>query len=355
MASEQVVLNERFLVMLAHELRNPLAPIKNSIHVIEQIANDNRILKNCAEVLNRQLNYLVNIIDDLLDVARVLRGELELNKEYIEIGSVIKQAVHDMEPIITARKHLFEVTIPETKGWIIGDAEKLKKVLHHLINNAAKITETGGKINLTANYSNNSVNINIKDTGVEINSEILSLLPDSRTASNMGVALANEIVSLHKGTIETHNSANNGNEFTILLPLEAVNDDASEDVFTFRNEFPDKSLEILVVDDHIDTAESLAVLLKMWGHTVHVCHSGYFAVKFTKELEPDVILMDIGLPDCDGYQVAKTIKSEFPEILMIAISGYGQTTDYRRSTQAGFQRHLIKPVTPAKIKEILHY
>jgi two-component system CheB/CheR fusion protein len=363
---EQVVLkNEEFLTMLAHELRNPLAPIMNAIHVIERNAvNSNQLVRNSTEILSRQVNYVVGVINDLLDVARIAKGDLTINKERVEVCACVKQAVEECRTVLSSRKHLLEVTLPEKSLWVIGDDSRIKQIISHLLNNAAKFTETGGKISITVNYGDNRVMINVRDTGVGIESpsEIFTLFSKSPSLHNLsqgggmgvGLMLSRELAEIMGGTIEADSGGiGKGSEFSVILPLQEVGGTIQQVIKPPTVEKPSRCLDIMVVDDHIDTAESLATLLKMWGHMVRVCHSGAAAIQMAKVYHPDVALLDIGLPGCDGYQVADEVKKECPDILLIAVTGYGQRVDRRRSGNAGFHTHLVKPVVPDKLKEAL--
>lgn len=368
--SEQIILsNEEFLSLLAHELRNPLAPILNSIHVIEKAgASGNQLLKNSTEILNRQLTYIVGVIDNLLDVAKIAKGELPLKKEDVEVCNLIKQALEESRPTLAARRHLVELALPEKGIWVNGDGVRLKQMVCHLLNNAAKFTETGGRISVTASYGEGRVMINVRDNGVGISQDALPEIfkPFSQMGNinrqliqggglGIGLALAKSLATLHDGTIEAHSDGlGKGSEFSIILPLKDVREACVVvDKPSITQERYTKRLDIIVVDDHIDTAESLATLLKMWGHMVRVCHSGSAAIEMAKTFHPDAALLDIGLPDYDGYAVAEELKANCPEIVLIAISGYGQAVDRRRSSNAGFRNHLVKPVSPEKLQEVL--
>jgi len=367
-SSERVVLaNEEFLTMLAHELRNPLTPIMNAIHVIERnCTNGNQLVKNSTDILGRQLNYIVGVINDLLDIAKIAKGDLPLNKQKVEVGFIVRQAVKEARPIIDSRRHALDVTTPEKGVWVVGDAGRIQQVIVHLLGNAAKFTETGGRISLTLNCGGERVMVNVRDSGVGISRESMAEVFNlfSQPSSHMlqlaqgggmgiGLALSRKLAEMHEGTIEAYSEGlGKGSEFSLILPLEAVGEPVKEEIKP-KMEHPSRCLEIMVVDDHIDTAESLATLLKMWGHMVKVCHSGTAAIQMAKSYRPDVALLDIGLPGYDGYQVAEMVKGECPDILLIAVTGYGQRVDVRRSNNAGFQRHLVKPVMPEKLKEAL--
>lgn len=363
---EQVVLNnETFLTMLAHELRNPLAPILNAIHVVEHNTSENPILRNSTGILLRQVGNIVNVINDLLEITKIAKGELQLSKKRIDLCALIRKSVEESRATFTVRKHSVTVTLPDQSLWIMGDEDKVKQILSHVLQNAAKFTETGGKISITANHNTSTVNVTVKDTGIGMHNgsvtDVFNLfsrpdqLPHLAHGGGMGIGLtlARKLIELHEGSIEAHSEGiGKGSEFTLMLPLYEVTDFIREKVKD-RPLNQTKSLDILVVDDHPDTAESLAILLKMWGHSTRVCHSGIAGLKMARTSPPDVVLLDIGLPGFDGYQVATQLQQEYPNTLLIAITGYGQKVDKRRSMNAGFHTHLVKPVSPEQLKEAL--
>lgn len=365
---EQVVLaNEEFLAMLAHELRNPLAPIMNALHVVERnSAVSNQLVRNATDILSRQVNHIVGTINDLMDIARIVKNDMQLLISRVEVSKLIHDTVNECQPIFASRKNIVDVTLSKKAVWVEGDRQRLQQILYHLFANAAKFTETGGKISITMNYSSERVMINVKDNGVGMPPEAISRVfylfnqPDHTRhlaqggGLGVGLTLSRELAVLHGGTIEAFSEGiGRGSEFTVILPLLEVTEAETPESKKPVMESANKCLEIMVVDDHIDTAESLAVLLKMWGHMVHVCHSGTAAVQMAKINSPDVALLDIGLPGCDGYEVAEKLKQEVPGILLIAITGYGQKVDRRRSAHSGFRHHLVKPVVPEKLKQAL--
>lgn len=364
---EQDLGNEAFLSMLAHELRNPLSPILNTIYVIEKInSSESQLVKNSAEILKRQLKCTVSVINNVLDILKIKKGEIELKKERVEICHLVRRAIEESGSALATRHHMVELHLPEKDIWVNGDEVRLKQVVSNIISNAAKFTEAGGKISITANYGAKTTTINIKDNGIGISQEALPevfKLFSQISSSNrqliqggglgVGLALSKELINLHNGTIEVHSDGTGkGSEFSIILPLEEVCEPCLLQDKT-EVKYSNKKFDILVVDDHIDTAESLATVLKMYGHRVRVCHSGTAAIDVAKIFKPEVAFLDIGLPDMSGYQVAEEIKQNNPTISIIAISGYGQKIDQKRSNNAGFQEHLVKPVEVEKIQEVL--
>jgi CheY-like chemotaxis protein len=365
--SEQVILaNEEFIAMLAHEFRNPLAPIMNALHVIDRNANGNQLVRNSANILNRQVNHIVTTINNLLDIAKIAKKEMVLNRQDVELCTLVQNAIESCNSTFDSRKHQISVTLPTKGVWVYGDKDRLHQILMHLLHNAVKFTETGGKISITMSYSEKNAVINIKDTGVGIPAnalnEIFNLFSQPDHTRNMaqggglgiGLTLIRELAFLHEGSIEAHSAGiGTGSEFSLVLPVCRISEDIPHTNKTPTQENPSRCFEILVVDDHIDTAESLAVLLKMWGHITYIAHNGTTALEVARLRNPDVVLLDIGLPGIDGYEVASKLNKDFPDMLLIAISGYGQKVDKRRSDAAGFKEHLVKPVTADKLKEAL--
>ncbi len=366
MNDQAILANEEFLAMLAHELRNPLAPIANAIKVIEHCTNGNALAKNSTEVLQRQLSHMKDVINDLMDIVKIAKNEMQLNKKRLEICSLTKETIEECRPALNSRHHKIEFHSPNQDVWVIGDEPRIKQIIRSILNNAVKFTENAGKISVTINYGDGRVMINILDNGIGIPPEAMSKIFNLFSQPNhtrhlaqggglgIGLMLAKNLATLHEGTIEAYsNGIGNGSEFSIILPLEEVTETEysnGEEVALKRNF---RRLEILVVDDHPDTVESTSIILKMWGHDVRFCHSGIAAIKMAKIYQPDVALLDIGLPGCDGYKVAEKLREEFPDILLIAISGYGQKVDFKKSNNAGFDFHLVKPVEIDKLKEAL--
>jgi two-component system CheB/CheR fusion protein len=365
---QAVIANEEFLAMLAHELRNPLAPIRNALHVIERNARGgSNLVKNAADILGRQVNYIVGVIDNLLDIAKIAKGELKINFARVELCELIRDSVECCRPTFSSRRHTIETTLPEKSIYVRGDKGRLQQIITHLLNNAAKFTETGGKIAVSMSYNSNRAMINVRDNGVGIPPEsthaVFDLFNQPDHTRHMaqggglgiGLALSQQIAQLHEGDIEVYSSGlGQGTEFTVVLPVVEVNEVAVTTPPPEKPKVQERCLEILVVDDHIDTAESLSTLLKMWGHVVHVAHNGSTAIQTAKIYQPDIAILDIGLPGCDGYQVAEKLKKECKDTLLIAVTGYGQDVDQRKSTQAGFSYHLIKPVVPETLRETIN-
>lgn len=354
-----------FLVMLAHELRNPLSPIVYSLHLIEKNSGDNVLLRNAQLVIRRQLSHTTRIIDNLLDVSKMAQGKLDVKLKQVSLATVIECAIEFAKPFIDSRKHRFTLITTNELIWINADQHYLSNAISSLLINAAKFTETGGKISLTINCNNGKAIIAVKDNGIGIDQaqlpSVFTLFTQNDHSSRLahggglgiGLTLVRGIVALHKGVAEAYSEGiGKGSEFVITIPILDAEDlppKQTEERIVQR-----KNLEILVVDDHIDTAESTAIVLKSMGHIVRLAHSGNAAVEIANIYSPDVVLLDIGLPGMDGYQAAKIIRKDLKNVLLIAVTGYGQEIDRKRSTQAGFDLHLVKPVNPQILPEILN-
>lgn len=359
--------NAEFLIMLAHELRNPLSPISYSLHMIEENTGENVLLKNAHLVLRRQINHTTRIIDNLLDVSKMVQGKLTMNLKKVKLSTIIEKAIEIAKASMDSRKHRFTHKIPEETIWILADERYLSGAISSLLLNAAKFTETDGKISLTAIYNEDRVIISVKDNGIGIDStqlphvfELFTQTDHSQKLAHrgglgIGLTLVRGVVNMHRGMVESHSEGiGKGSEFIITVPLVAVGGEASNPPKQETPVIRRKNLEVLVVDDHIDTAESTAIVLKSMGHSVRLAHSGTVAVEMSRIYSPDVVLLDIGLPGMDGYQVAKVIRAEINNVLLVAMTGYGQEVDKKRSHQAGFDKHLVKPVNPALLPDILN-
>jgi CheY-like chemotaxis protein len=359
--------NSEFLIMLAHELRNPLSPILYSLHLIEENSGENVLLRNAQLVLRRQINHTTRVIDNLLDVSKMLLGTLKMHRRRISLATIIEGAIEYAKASMESRKHRFTYQIPEDPIWLNADPHYLSNAISSLLLNAAKFTETSGKISLTANYNDGRVVITIKDNGIGIDraqiAQIFELFTQTDQSQKLahggglgiGLTLVRGIVAMHEGNVEAFSEGTGkGSEFVITMPVQGVGGDAPEPVEPIQPVARRKNLEVLVVDDHIDTAESTAIILKSMGHTVRLAHSGNAAVEMAHVYSPDVVLLDIGLPGMDGYQAAKLIRQEIEGVLLVAISGYGQEIDMKRSAQAGFDKHLVKPVNPQLLPDILN-
>jgi PAS domain S-box-containing protein len=344
-----------FLALLAHELRNPLAPIRTAVQLLKMRRQADAEAQRLHEVIDRQVQHLVRMVDDLLDVSRVLRGKVELRRQPLEIGDAVAIAVETSRPVIDAQRQELVLRLPERPVVVHGDPVRLAQVIANLLNNASKYSHSGATIHLTAWQDDEDVIVEVRDSGAGIPPEVLPRvfepflqadrsLERSRGGLGIGLTLVKKIVDLHHGQVSAQSEGlGRGSVFSIRLP--ALNR-AEAVVSPPPAPAPVVLLpvRILVVDDNVDAAESLAILLQIDGHTVTVAHNGMDAVQRAESWRPDIVLLDIGLPGMNGYEVAEALRArdDCPEL--IAVTGYGQPADTRRAREAGFRVHLVKPV-----------
>jgi PAS domain S-box-containing protein len=344
-----------FLALLAHELRNPLAPIRTAVQLLKMRKLPDAEGQRLHGVIDRQVQHLVRMVDDLLDVSRVLRGKVELRREPIDIADAIAIAAETSRPLMDAQKQRLQLELPPRAATVHGDAVRLSQVIANLLNNASKYSETGATIQLVASQADGEVTIEVRDAGAGIPPDILPRvfepfvqadrsLERSRGGLGIGLTLVKKIVELHNGRVSVEsNGLGQGSTFTIRLPAHAR---AAAAVAAAEQPpviaFPAR---VLVVDDNVDAAESLALLLQSDGHTVSVVHDGIEAVRRADSWQPDIAVLDVGLPGMNGYEVASVLRQRgdaCPEL--IAVTGYGQAADTQRAFEAGFRYHLVKPV-----------
>jgi len=346
-----------FLAMLAHELRNPLAPIRNAVQIIRLSDGDAEQAALASELIERQVTQLVRLVDDLLDVNRISRGKLDLRLERVDVSSIIHQAVETSRPFIDASNHQLSVTLPSTPLILQADEVRIAQVVSNLINNACKYSDAAGRIQITVERHQDEAVIYVKDTGIGIPADMLPRVFDLFTQVDksldraqgglgIGLTLVQRIVDMHGGRVSVSSDGlGKGSEFVIRLPvlLDLANGSAKAAVAKVEKPAPRR---ILVVDDNRDSASSLAMLLKVVGNTTHTASDGEAALAAAEEFRPDLILLDIGLPKLNGYQVAKTIRAESwgNNIVLVALTGWGQEEDRAQSKTAGFDEHLVKPV-----------
>lgn len=346
-----------FLSMLAHELRNPLAPMRNAVQLLGLRAPEEPDLQWIREVIDRQIVQMVRLVDDLLDISRITQGKIRLQLEPIELTTIVGHAVEASKPLIDSRQHQLAVSLPTQSVWINGDLARLAQVLTNLLNNAAKYTDEGGQIWLTVRCDGETATITVRDTGIGIPEHMIHAIFDlftqvdrtldrSQGGLGIGLTLVRQLTEMHGGSVSATSAGPGlGAEFTVKLPV------LKDSVPTATVE-PSQSLpggwktKILVVDDNVDSADTMARLLHLSGHTVHVAYDGKSGLAAAQTFQPAIILLDIGLPGMDGYEVARSLR-ELPttrDALLIAMTGYGQRKDELRARQAGFDHHLIKPV-----------
>jgi signal transduction histidine kinase len=360
---------DEFLAMLAHELRNPLAPISNAIHVLSTDEPDPAKLVWAREVIGRQLRQLIRLVDDLLDVARITRGKIDLKIESIDVARVVAAAVETSRPTVDALQHELTMSLPSEPLRVRGDFTRVAQVLANIINNAAKYTDKGGRITLGAAREGSEVVFRIRDSGLGIPRELLSkifepftqigrTLDRAQGGLGIGLTLAQRLVEMQGGSVSAYSDGpDHGSEFTVRLPAAAVThavDVIAPDAALRAAESP-LELNVLVVDDNRDVADSTALLLRAAGCTVHLAYDGEEAIRSAKNLHPDAVLLDIGLPKIDGYQVAERIRAEpgNRETFIVALSGYGHEEFRRQSARAGFDCHVVKPIDPTALTDLL--
>jgi PAS domain S-box-containing protein len=357
---------DEFLAMLAHELRNPLAPIRNAVQIFRAKAPPVPELRWAGEVVERQVRQMTRLVDDLLDVSRITRGRVELRRERIDLATVVNEAIEASRPLIKKWGHQLSVSLPPEPVLLDADPARLAQVIGNLLNNAAKYTDQGGRIELLAGTKGEWVSIRVRDNGIgipkeklrnifELFTQIDPLVERSQGGLGIGLTLVQRLTEMHGGRVEAFSDGpGRGSEFVIELPLAVAPAQASPSRADTPVEQPSR-LRILVVDDNRDAADSLAMLLEMLGNDVHTAHDGLEAVGAAAAFHPDVVLLDIGLPKLNGYEVAQRIR-EMPggaKVLLVALTGWGQEEDRRRTKEAGFDQHMTKPVELANLQKLL--
>jgi two-component system, chemotaxis family, CheB/CheR fusion protein len=358
---------DEFLATLAHELRNPLAPIRNAVQILQMQGPPDPTLQWARAVIDRQAQQLARLVDDLLDVSRISRGKIELRKERVEVSAIVERALETSRPFIEAAGHQLTVTFPLEPLLVVADLTRMAQALSNLLNNAAKYTRAGGHIHLSAGRAGEEAVIKVGDDGVGIPPEMLSRifelftqvdtsLERAQGGLGIGLTIARSLVEMHGGRIEAASDGpGHGSEFTVRLPLEL-------DEAPWRAPFEQHGaqpagagLRILVVDDNEDSAESLAVWLRLIGHDVRTAYDGPRALETAREYRPDIVLLDIGMPGMSGYDVARRLRDqpETRQIALVAMTGWGQEEDRRRSMEAGFDEHLVKPLDPQSLGDLL--
>ena len=348
-----------FLAMLAHELRNPLAPIRNALQILRMSDGDEQTLRAASEMMERQVNQLVRLVDDLLDVSRISRGKIELRRERTDLTSVVNDAVEATRPSCDERGVDLKVSLPEQPIFVHGDPDRLVQVIGNLLNNSCKFTEKDGSIFIMLDSDGANAVVSVKDTGIGLSPNQIPHIFDmfvqadtslERSVSGLGIGLTlvKNLVQMHGGTVEAHSGGlGHGSEFLVRLPLQAEMYAAPQvDEPAVDEQTAPARRRILVVDDNVDSAESLAMLLKIMGHDVELAFYGLEAVEKAGQFSPEVVLLDIGLPILNGFEAAREIRRQpwGSNMLLIALTGWGQEEDRRNSREAGFDCHMVKPV-----------
>jgi len=355
-----------FLAMLGHELRNPLAPIGAGAELLRRIAVDDPRVVRTSEVITRQVGHMTKIISDLLDVSRVTRGLTTLDKAEVDVAEVISAAIEQVRPLMESRRHALSTTMPGERVVVLADRARLVQVVSNLLTNAARYTAGGGHIVVTLACAPTDVSIAVQDDGVGISPELMPEIFDLFTQGSravdrnegglgLGLALVKHLVGLHGGSVGAASEGlGRGATFTVRLPRVAAPVASTVSVVAPHHDARD-ALRILVVDDNVDAAQSLAQLLILDGHTVVVAHDGPSALAQTARERVDVFVLDIGLPGMDGTELARRLRSmpEADDAMLIALTGYGQDADRRKSAEAGFDHHLVKPVDPERLQSLM--
>lgn len=358
---------DEFLATLAHELRNPLAPLRTGLQVVRQSPKGSPMSDRALEMMERQLVHMVHLIDDLLDVSRISRGKIELKREIVSIQSVIESATDASRPNIEGAKHCLQIDLPSEPILLEGDPTRLAQVISNLLNNAAKYTLEGGSISLRVISAGDKVNISVADNGVGISDEMLPLVFDMFTqvgktldraqgGLGIGLSIVKNLVSLHGGSVRAESEGvGKGSVFTVelpRLPAASVNEHQDEQVVDHGGAKP---LKILIVDDNVDGAESLSMLLQLSGHLTRIAHNGPDALNAAREFQPRAIFLDIGLPGMSGHEVARRLRTgkEAENVVLIALTGWGSEEDKRQSKEAGFDYHLTKPIDFDAVEQVM--
>ena len=356
-----------FLAMLAHELRNPLAPIRNAVSLMHSRHIEDPTVQWSRDVIERQTAHLGRLVDDLLDVSRITSGRLTLQRERLDLAVVFERAVEASCPLVEERHHTLEVRVPEKPIWVEGDLIRLSQAVLNLLNNAAKYTPERGRIWLSANLEQGLAVIRVRDSGVGIHPDLRSKIFDlfmqgtrtldrSEGGLGIGLTLVERLVALHGGSVEANSEGHNkGSEFVVRLPAVAAPRSDASGAAPGAGPVTRVRRRVLVVDDNRDSTESMEMLLKAWGHNVRSAHDGVEALDMAAEFQPEVVLLDIGLPGMDGYEVARRMHAMpgLRNTVLIAMTGYSQEEDRMRSREAGFARHLVKPADPGALRMLL--
>ena len=355
---------DEFLAMLAHELRNPLAPIRNAVEILK--VEDPALRERARTLIGRQVTHLARLVDDLLEVSRITQGKVVLQRRTVRLADVMDAAIDTASPFIESQRHQLETDIDTGEVWLEVDPIRLAQVVGNLLHNAAKFTLPGGRIRLWAGPRQPGIEIVVEDNGVGMNAEVLPRVFDLFTQGSqsldraqgglgIGLSLVKGMVEMHGGTVTAESDGpGKGSRFRVRLPEAAISQRRAVE----REAGPEALVtprRILVVEDNVDAAEAMQMLLEKMGHHVTVVGDGADALRVAIEVRPDVVLLDIGLPGIDGYELARRLRDapETHAAHLVAVTGYGQQKDRDRSLEAGFDMHLVKPVDPARLREVV--
>jgi len=358
---------DEFLAMLSHELRNPLAPILNAVQLLHLQMDGNSLHQRALAIIERQVGQLTHLVDDLTEVSRAITGRIELRREEVTLGSIVQRAVETARPPIDQRRHDLTVSLPPKSIWLYADAARFEQVVTNLLTNAARYTATGGHIWISAQQEGDTAVLRVRDSGMGITPEFLPhvfelftqgerSIERSQGGLGVGLALVKRLVEMHEGTIAVSSTLGKGSEFIVSLPVhQPTTPSRSPSATTEMVTAATSLLQVLIVDDNVDAATTLQLLVETMGHQTRIAHTGLAALAAVRGHRPDVMLLDIGLPEIDGYEVARRIRqqSQHRDIVLVAMTGYGQEADRQRAKEAGFDHHLVKPADFAKVRQIL--
>jgi CheY-like chemotaxis protein len=366
-----------FIAILSHELRNPLAPILSCLEVCRKTDQQRNpeVINDCYNIIERQVKNMAQLLDELLDVSRIRTGKIKIQHRPVQVQEVVRASIEQAKPRIEMRYHHLHVSMPAEPVWVEGDPVRLEQIFANILHNAAKYTEPGGNIYVRLDGSDtDQVEISIRDTGIGISGQMLphifdlffqtqKVLERNQGGLGIGLSLVHQLVTMHGGKIEaTSDGLNRGSEFTVTLPRTGPMKEAvavlTEDHkphltsrFTGVSCVKADELRILVVDDNVDAADSLVMLLRMEGHEVFAANDGNTALKIASDVPLEIVLLDIGMPGLDGYSTCEQLLRIDDKLRVIAITGFGQEKDRQRAQQAGFVGYLVKPVDPSKVGE----
>ncbi len=360
---------DEFLATLAHELRNPLAPLRNAVHVLRLKSTATAESKWGYELIDRQVQVMSRLIDDLMDVSRINQGKIELRRERVDVAGILRDAVDSTLPLIDECDHQLELNLPQEPLYLEADGTRLTQAFMNLLSNAAKYTDRGGRIDVSVRKEQTQVVLRVRDSGIglpadrltsvfEMFSQVETALSRSRGGLGIGLSLTQRLVQMHGGTVEARSEGlGRGSEFEVRLPLASASSTEPDvaPVAVARANGEGAGLRILIADDNEDAAATMAVLLELMGHTVRHVNDGEAAVQAARDFAPQVVLLDIGMPKINGYEACRLIRA-LPggaAMTVIAVTGWGQPQDRRSSQDAGFDRHLVKPVDPDALADLL--
>ncbi|HUE10455.1 MAG TPA: ATP-binding protein [Steroidobacteraceae bacterium] len=358
---------DEFLALLAHELRNPLAPIRYALAGNKKAGRTPEQQARAEEIIERQVTHMSRLLDDLLDISRITRGKLELKKSLTELTLAVGTAIETARPILDAKRHILSLDLPKAAVRLEADPVRLAQAFSNLLINAAKYTDPGGHIQLRAAQEGGEVVVTIRDNGIGISKDMMprlfTLFSQAQTALGraegglgIGLSLVRGVVTLHGGSIEARSDGPGaGSEFIVRLPIGTPLADLPNIEATTGSLVSEAGLKILVVDDNQDAADACASLLELSGHHVQAAYTGRGALDLAETFRPHALLLDIGLPDFNGYELATKIRATpwGRGVILIAVTGWGQEEDRRRALEAGFNHHLTKPIAPATVESLL--